>query len=148
MSGRGRNSPFSRGTGRGAGRSHSKGRGNKSSPKTNNNNKSNNNNNQEIKFVPHYSGKQQTVTYDTMRDHIETHIQKTVKYGNDMVKAIRNMSYTPSPIGSAPVRQLVVVPTGSTLTTMMQWELQQEQDRYNIEYTEQIKLHNLRKRNI
>ena len=80
-----------------------------------------------------------------MKDHIETHIQKLFKYGNDMVKTLRNMSYTPDPVGSAPIRKLVDVPPGDTLTTMVQWELQQEQDGYNIEYKEQIKLHNLQK---
>ena len=144
MSGRGRNNRFSRGSGRGSGCSHSKGQGTKSSSKTSNSNKSSNNNNtQEINFVPHYSGKQQTVTYDTMKDHIETHIQKSFKYGNDMVKALRNMSYTPDPFGSTPIRKLVDVPPGDTPTTMVQWELQQEQDGYKIKYTEQIKLHNL-----
>ena len=57
-----------------------------------NNNKSSNKNdgkgNAEMKFVPHYSGKQLMYTYDTVKDHIVLQVQKNFRYGQDMAKAL------------------------------------------------------------
>ena len=61
-----------RGFGRGKGGNH----GGKSNT---NNNKSDSKSNAEMKFLPHYSGKQLTHTYDTVKDHIILQIQKKFK---------------------------------------------------------------------
>jgi hypothetical protein len=42
----------------------------------------------ELKFVPHYSGKQHMVTYNTVKDHIVNQIQNTFKHGVDIERAI------------------------------------------------------------
>ena len=110
MSGRGRSGRGGRGnyhggrSGRGSGRSG--GRGN-----NNNNNRSGGTGKDEMKFVPQYSGKQQIVTYDTVKDHVILQIQKNYKHGSDIAKAIRDESY--AGIGSKPVRQTVLIPTGT-----------------------------------
>ena len=69
------------------------GRGNNNNRRSNhsNHNSNNNNKNVELKFVPHYSGKQQMVTYDTVKDHVIHQIQKNLRYGIDMAKALRDM---------------------------------------------------------
>ena len=59
--------------------------------------------------MPFYAGKQQAVTYDTVKENIIQQIQKTFKYGLDMVKAIRDDAYK-EPGGGKPVRR--VVPMG------------------------------------
>ena len=114
MSGRGRNNSgrgnyhFNRSSGRGSGQSN-----NRRNNRSRNSGRGSNNSSQssEMKFIPHYSGKQQVVTYDTVRDHIVQQIQKTFKYGNDMAKAIREMEYNNDNLsGVKPTRQLVSVP--------------------------------------
>ena len=39
----------------------------------------------EMKFAPHCGGKQQTATFDTVRDHMLEHMQKNYKCGGDIV---------------------------------------------------------------
>ena len=98
MSGRGRYQSGRGGcfksSGRGSGRGY-KSNSDSYSKKNNNNNKSGSGNGgtAEMKFVPHYTGKQQTMTYDTVKDHIIQQIQKTYKYGLDMAKTLREMEY-------------------------------------------------------
>ena len=47
-----------------------------------------------VKWIfSHYTGKQQMVTYDTVKDHIVKQIQKIFKYGNDIAQVIRDMVY-------------------------------------------------------
>jgi hypothetical protein len=59
-----------------------------------------------MKFFPHGIGReQQAVTYDTVKDHIVQHIQKTYRNGHDAAVPIRNravMNLTPH----APVREI------------------------------------------
>ena len=78
----------------------------RSNPRSNNN-KNDNKNNIEMKFVPHYSGKQLSHTYDTVKDHIVLQIQKNFRYGQDMATALRNMKYKQDPGGSKPTRKMV-----------------------------------------
>ena len=84
MSGRGRSNH--------GGRNHRSGRGQGRGParggKSTSDKKSTTSTTTELKFVPHYSGKQQMVTYDTVKDHIVNHIQKTFKHGVDIARAI------------------------------------------------------------
>ena len=77
MSGRGNNREFRR-TGRG--------RGYKTSEKIQERSATT-----EIKFVPYYTGKQQSVTFDTVKDAIMQNIQKTYSHGVDMTHSLRDM---------------------------------------------------------
>ncbi|MEM7361640.1 MAG: hypothetical protein AAF335_01365, partial [Bacteroidota bacterium] len=87
MSGRGR---FNRGAGSsGRGNGQNSGHGYRRNNHGNSNSNSKNNNKDEMKFVPHYVGKVQTKTYDTVRDHILQQIQKTFKFGGDIAAALK-----------------------------------------------------------
>lgn len=79
----------------------------------------------EIKFVPHYSGKQQVVTYDTVKDSIINVIQKTYKHGSDIAKALCEDADL-ADVGSGP-------PTRKKVSS------------YNIEYKEALHAHNMHK---
>ena len=68
-----------------------------------------------MKFVPHYTGKQQTMTYDTVKDHIIQQIQKTYKYGLDMAKMLREMEYNQTPGGTTPIRKVVTIKKNSDI---------------------------------
>ena len=57
-----------------------------------------------MKFVPHYSRKQQGHTYETVKDHIIQYVQKNLKNGLDMAETLHSGTYaTP---GIKPVRQI------------------------------------------
>lgn len=45
----------------------------------------------EIKFNPHQSGRQQSVTYDTVKDHILQHIRKIYELGKEIATSLRDM---------------------------------------------------------
>ena len=47
----------------------------------------------DMKFYPHTQGRQQSYSYETIRDHIVQQVQKTFKYGQDIVQSIRDESY-------------------------------------------------------
>ena len=83
------------------------GRGsNTDSGRFNNRGKSNFNSNQNQKveyiFTPHYTGKTQHVTFDTVRDYILGLIQKTYADGTDMAQVLRAMDYSKSEVGDEP----------------------------------------------
>ena len=84
--------PNINGRGRGQNRFRGRGRG------RNNNNQGrgfqNNNNTkkQEIKFFPHQTGRQQSVTFDTVKDHILQNIQKNYELGQEIATTLRNMT--------------------------------------------------------
>ena len=71
--------------GRGRGRGKGRGRGRGKSSHNNNNSGKYNNNNKEMKFYPHTAGRQQTVTYDTVKDHIIQSIQKNYEQGSHLI---------------------------------------------------------------
>ena len=96
----------------------------------------NNSKNEEIKFVPYYTGKQQMVTYDTVKEHVIQQIQKSFKYGSDMVKLIRDRQYGTIGAGK-PVRQLAATGNGRD-------DIKIEQDGYDLEYTENLPNYNTR----
>ena len=66
--------------GRGCGRSNGRGTGRGTSSWKNNPIK------KELKFIPYDSGKHNGLTYDTVMEHIMQTIQKTYKYGIDIVE--------------------------------------------------------------
>ena len=86
MSGRGNRDSRGRGRGgrgRGRGRFQSRGGGISSTASTKQ---------KEIKFFPHGAGRdQQTVTYDTVKDHIVSYVQKTYKNGQDIAVSLRDL---------------------------------------------------------
>ena len=145
MSGRGRTnyrggSCSGRGQGRGSGRT--------GKPHSKPNNQTDKKGDEVIKFVPHYTGKQQVVTYDSVKEHIIQHIQHTFKFGSDMVNAIRNDEYG-TPGGGRPRRQLANIyqldeegqPTDVKREDI---EIKLEQDGYDLEYTEELRNYNQR----
>ena len=154
-SGRFNNSNRSGKYGRGSYKSNSNNNNNrsnnnrKSNNNTTNTNRNSNSNNSKLEFTPHYSGKQQVVTYDTVKDHIIQLIQKNYKFGIDIVKAIRNDKYEVHPGGTQPTRQLATLTTsGGTTTTPTEAEIAAmkiEQDGFDILYREEIKEYNIRK---
>ena len=83
--GRGRGQGRFSGGGRGRGRSQ---QNNNSRPQAKNNNTNNNNN---IKFFVHGANKQQSITYDTVKDCILQQIQKTYQQGHDVVVSLREL---------------------------------------------------------
>ncbi len=142
MSGRGNNNNNNRG--RGSGRNNNRNNNGKRSY----NNNSNNNNSQsgEKKFLPHYSRKKQIVTYDTVRDHIEQQIQKSFKYGSDIVKAIREMKYDDTCLGGGkPTRKVITLPSDKVTREELHMSLHIEQEGFDIEYKEELRKYNIRK---
>ena len=133
------NSRFSNRSGRSGNRSH-----NSNSRRGSNNSNNIKSNNVELKFVPHYSGKQQVVTYDSVKEHIIQHIQKNYKYGNDMAKALRNDAYSTSPGGPEPIRVVVKI-EGDSPTAADIANQQMIQQGHDIKYQEELKDYNSRK---
>ena len=66
--------------GRGRGRNSGRGTGRGTGPWKNNSNQ------KELKFIPYNSGRHNCLTYDTVMEHIMQTIQKTYKYGIDIVE--------------------------------------------------------------
>ena len=95
---------------------------------------STNNSSTEIKFVPHYTGKQQMATYDTVKDDIVNQIQKTYKYGGDIAKALREETELGTIGMGPPERVMVEIP--ARMSGMQQFELWLEQEGHDIEYKE------------
>ena len=47
---------------------------------------------QEVKFCPHGAGRQQqSIMYDTTKDHIVQYVQKTYKNGQDIAMSLRDL---------------------------------------------------------
>ena len=79
--GRGGQARGSNGQGRGRGRSRGTGAGGRSTPSKT----------PEMKFTPHGIGRdKQTVTFDTVKDHIVQTVQKNYKHGQDIAKSLRD----------------------------------------------------------
>ena len=79
--GRGGESRGRSGQGRGRGRSRGNGTGGRSTPSRA----------PDMKFTPHGIGRdKQTVTYDTVKDHIVQTVQKNYKHGLDVAQSLRN----------------------------------------------------------
>ena len=79
--------PHRGGRGRGRGRSRGQGRGFRPSGSGRNGS----NNKADIKFYPHSAGRQQTVTYDSVKDHIIQKIRKTYEQGYDVATTLRDL---------------------------------------------------------
>ena len=56
-----------------------------------------------MEFTPHIAGKHQSVTYDTVEEHILQELQIDLKHGHEIVKYLRVGTNTGIPI-SKPVR--------------------------------------------
>ena len=82
-----------RGAGRGRGRRTGRqGRGFSNRNKRNSYNNNNyNNNTSTLKFFPHSAGKQQSVTYDSVKEHIIKQVQKTFTYGQDIATTLNDL---------------------------------------------------------
>ena len=152
MSGRGRgsnnnrsNNNYNRSSGRGSGQFNRRNNRGRNSNRGNNNNS--HSQSSEMKFIPHYTGKQQMVTYDSVKDHIVQQIQKSFKYGNDIAQAIRDMVYEDENNlgGGKPTRQIVAVPMDKDTRESLHMTLQIEQEGYDIEYKEELRKYNIRK---
>ena len=78
--------------GRGRGRSRGRGRG-RYHPGRNSKGRGSRNSNtySQLKFYPHTAGRQQTITYDTVKDYIIQHIQKNYEQGYDIAKTLRDL---------------------------------------------------------
>ena len=85
------------GQGRGAGRGRGRRAGRQGSGFTNRNKRTSYNNNNynnsttTMKFFPHIVGKQQSVTYDTVKDYIIKQVQKTFTYGQDIATSLNDL---------------------------------------------------------
>ena len=127
MSGRGR---FNRSSRNGRGRGQYRRKYNENS-----NNKSRSSEKSEMKFVPHYSGKHQSNTYDVVKEHIILHIQKNFKHGEDIAKCLREEKFE-APVAK-PARQIVALPTGD-ISASDQFRMKMKQDGYDLEYTNEM----------
>ena len=131
---------------RGAGRG---GRGSRrSQPGRGNNKGKQNTQKSEMKFAPHYSGKQQGHTYDTVKDHIIQYVQKNLKNGLDMAETLRSGTYaTP---GIKPVRLIEedrLIYQGMTAENKPSSDkMKILQDGNDIEYREELREYNARAR--
>jgi len=90
-----------------------------------------------MKFVPHYSRKQQVVTYDTVKEHIIQQIQKTFKYGSDMVRTIQEDTYI-NDNEDRPQRRLAEMydTLGDSQEALV---VKIEQGGYDLEHTEELR---------
>ena len=83
----------------------------------------------EMKFFPHAVGRQQAVTYDTVKDHIIINIQKSFQGGDDIAESLRDMKVIDLE-KEKPVRQLSENKDAN--------ERKIEQDGYDIVYSGEI----------
>ena len=130
-----------RGSGRGSGRSHGGGRGASRSNNSNSNNT--NNDTKKWEFAPHSVGKPQKATCDSVKDHIVLMTQKTCWNGNDMAEALRNNKDVVP--GNKPTRQTVKHAADNAETEKDKANLQVEQQGFDSEHKEELKLCNARK---
>ena len=144
MSGRGRSNYGNRGYyrgGRGSGRgtsNYNKKSGNRRQDVT-----STSKNNDEMKFTPHYPGKPQKITYDTLKDHIIIQIQKTFKNGQDIADLLR--TETDKIPGTVPTRNTVTFTADEAKDDQARLNKQIEQGGYDLEYKEALRAYNMRK---
>ena len=81
--GRGSSSRGYCGSGRGNSRPN-----NRNNRRNNNSQRKNRDEKIEYKFVPFQEGKANNMTFDTVKEHIVSHVKEKYKYGNDMAKYI------------------------------------------------------------
>jgi len=91
----------------------------------------------EIKFVPFYAGKQQTKTYDTVKEHIILQIQKTYKSGSDIVEILRS-EVDATEVGARPIRERAEVTGEDGTTARSEFEIKLDQDGKDLEYTDNL----------
>ena len=97
---------------------------------------------QTMEFTPHITGKHQSVTYDTVKDHILQEIQKDLKNGSDMAVNLRKDTDARIPIVK-PKRQIVksvkLEEGESADPADLLIEIRIEQEGYDMEYTIDLK---------
>ena len=134
MSGQGRTNQGGRGFHHGGG--GRLGQGSRKQHNNNNKTQSSKVKEPEMKFVLHCAGKQQAVTYDAVKDHIVSQIQKTLRHGNDAAINLREMSCTTNPFGMEPTRCMEVVDTTRMHDQAQTLELQLKQEGCNLKHQE------------
>ena len=101
----------------------------------------------EVKFVPYYTGKQQSVTFDTVKDAIMQNIQKSYSHGVDMTHSLRDMKLKDLSL-EKPKRSIApkteVDNSGGAAKARDKEDIQIDQDGLDIEFREE--LHTWRKR--
>ena len=95
---------------------------------------------QTMEFTPHIAGKHQTVTYDTVKEHILQEIQRELKNGSDIAVNLRNDNYTRIPVNK-PRRVIVKIKTegGKTAEPEEISDMKIEQEGNDMEYTIDLK---------
>ena len=95
---------------------------------------------QTMEFTPHIAGKHQTVTYDTVKEHILQEIQKDLKNGSDLAVNLRNNNDIGIPINK-PRRQIVKINSerGKKATEEEIADARIEQEGNDMEYTIDLK---------
>ena len=116
------------------------GKSSKPNSEKKNNTGSTSSNSMEIKFVPHYTGKQQMMMYDTIKDHIINQIQNTYKYGGDITQALRDEAELQIIGTGIPTR--VKVEIQDRMNNGEQFKLCLEQEGLDIQYKESLRTYN------
>ncbi len=83
------------------------------------------NESKEVKFYPHSSGQQQSMTFDTVKDRIIQYVQKTYRHGLDIAKSLRD-EQKKDLTGEKPTRVVSMATDKDTKVI--------EQEGHNIEY--------------
>ena len=96
-----------------------------------------------MKFAPHYPGKPQKVTYETLKDHIILLLQKTLRYGGDVATALRTMNSTF--VETAPVRNVVIIDQAALADQVLLENLRLRQQGNDLDYKENFRIYNTRK---
>ena len=89
----------------------------------------------EIKFYPHGSGAQQSITFDTVKDHIVQQVQKNYKNGIDIAESLEDE--TMKDLSSMKPTRILSTETEATARAI-------EQEGYDIEYKVLIQEHHKR----
>ena len=91
-------------------------------------------------FAAYQMGKQQLVTFDTMKEYVILKIQKDYKKGGDIAEALRTgIDDVP---GTKPIRQLVSYTAENSKTDHAKENLRLLQDGYDLDYTEALRAYN------
>ena len=106
---------------------------------------------QVMEFTPHTAGKHQSVTYDTVKEHILQEIQKDLKNGSHMAVNLRKGKDNGIPVNK-PIRLRAVIDKSKTNGKLIKDEIgdsaaeaddledmKMEQESYNMEYTMDLK---------
>ena len=139
--GRGSNNNRSRGRG-GSGRGYNRRNQNRSNDKKSGGSNSSNGASERKKvFEPYYAGKHQADTYDSVKEQLILHIQKTFSDSSRIVRTLREEN---SGAGkpTEPTLDTVAYTDGILNKPAEKMKLDLEQQGYNIAYKEKLRLYN------